>query len=214
MNFPDVKILIWDFDGTLYRSNPDLHHAIREAEYRTIVEKKHVSREEAVTEFAKYFPGVTPSATQAVAKICGISTPEAAIYMESFFDRTKYLSKDDRLISLFNGLNNFTHYILANGVRRNIENTLATLGLEKNIFADVVTSELSTENKPSDVGFRYIMNKTGLPAPAHMMIGDREAVDLVPAKALGMHTCLVWSENKSAIADVTVSDVYKVVEVL
>jgi FMN phosphatase YigB (HAD superfamily) len=45
------------------------------------------------------------------------------------------------------------------------------------------------------------------------MIGDREAVDLVPAKAVGMHTCLVWSEIKSTIADITLPDVYRVADI-
>ena len=58
------------------------------------------------------------------------------------------------------------------------------------------------------------MKKTGLPPEAHLMIGDRELVDLAPAKNLGMHTCLVWSDKKSTIADATLLTVYDVAAML
>ena len=78
----------------------------------------------------------------------------------------------------------------------------------------MVTAETVGTVKPHPEGFRYILGKTGLPPEQHLMIGDREAVDLVPAKQLGMHTCLVWSEKKSAVADITLATVYDVVRLL
>jgi len=210
MKFPDLKVLIWDFDGTLYKPNPELWREVRAAEYRTIMEHKKISRDLAVAEFEKYYKKATPSATQTVAKICGITTTEAAHYMEKLYDRRKFLSRDEKLITLFDSLKTFRHFILANGVRHRIEETLAVLGLPVSTFEEIVTSELSGENKPDARGFRYILEKTGLPANVHLMIGDREAVDLTPAKALGMHTCLVWSDTKSNVAEVTLSNIYEV----
>jgi len=214
MMFSDVQVLIWDFDGTLYKPNPELFHAVRESEYRTIMEYTHWNRERTITEFEKLYKKVTPSATQTVAKICGISTTEAAVFMEKYYDRREYISHDQKLILLFQQLKKFTHYILANGVGHRLKETLAILGVPKETFTEIITSEQAGENKPSDRGFRYIMQKTGVPPTAHLMIGDREAVDLVPAKRLGMHTCLVWSKEKSTIADVTLSTVYKLPEIL
>ena len=83
-------------------------------------------------------------------------------------------------------------------------------GLNANIFTGIVTSEKVGVNKPELKGFQYILNKTQLSADEHLMIGDREEVDLVPAKKLGMKTCLVWSNKKSEIADITVKDVYAI----
>ncbi len=210
MKFTDVRVLIWDFDGTLYRPNPELWREVREAEYRTIMELTHRTHEEAVAAFEVLYKKETPSATQTVAKICGIPTTEAARYMEKFYDRRRFLVPDEKIVSLFQTLKQFTHYILANGVRHRIEETLGVLGVPARTFREIVTSELSGENKPDERGFRYILGKTGLPAAQHLMIGDREAVDVVPAKKLGMQTCLVWSDTKSAIADVTLSNVYEV----
>jgi FMN phosphatase YigB (HAD superfamily) len=58
------------------------------------------------------------------------------------------------------------------------------------------------------------MEKTGLPPVAHLMIGDRERVDLVPAKKLGMKTCLVWAAEPSMVADITLPTVYDLSQVL
>jgi HAD superfamily hydrolase (TIGR01549 family) len=208
--FFDVKVLIWDFDGTLYKPNADLFHEVRESEYRTIMEYTHWDREKTIEKFEKYYKKITPSATQTVAKLCGISTSEAALYMEKYYDRRTFLLRDEKLIDLFKKLKKYTHYILANGVRHRIEETLEALGVPKTTFTDIVTSEVSGENKPSEKGFVHILNKTGLPPAAHLMIGDRELVDIAPAKALGMHTCLVWSGEESRLADVTLPTVYGV----
>ncbi len=212
--FSSVRVLIWDFDGTFYEPNPELFHAVRESEYRTIMEKTGWDRQKTITEFEKNYKKVTPSATQTVAKLSGISTTEAALIMENYFDRREYVKPDDKLIRLFASLKHFRHFILANGTARRLKETLLVLGVAESVFEEIVTSEVAGENKPSDKGFRYIMQKTGLPASSHMMIGDREAVDLVPARKLGIHTCLVWSEEKSAVADVTLSTVYEVADLL
>lgn len=212
--FPDVRVLVWDFDGTFYKPNPELFHAVRESEYRTIMEHTQWDRQKAIKEFDSYYKKITPSATQTVAKLCGITTAQAALTMEKYFDRRDYLSRDDKLITLFEKLKNFRHYILANGTRYRLEETLTVLGLPVNTFVEIITSEHVGENKPSEKGFRYIMKKTGLSPMAHLMIGDREVVDLVPAKALGMRTCLVWSEEKNSIADVTLPTVYDLANLL
>jgi HAD superfamily hydrolase (TIGR01549 family) len=214
MKLTGIQVLIWDFDGTLYKPNTVLFKAVRESEYRTIMEFTHWDHERTVAEFEKLYKVVTPSATQTVAKLCGITTSEAALIMEKYFDRREYLSRDVKLIELFHKLNNFKHYILANGTRYRLKETLETLGVPVATFAEILTSEQVGENKPSELGFLYIMQKTGLTAAAHMMIGDREAVDLVPANHLGMRTCLVWSEIKSTIADITLPDVYQVADIL
>lgn len=210
MTFQNVRVLIWDFDGTLYRPNVDLFHKVREAEFQTIMDHTHWSREKTIEEFGKYYKTITPSATQTVAALSKISIAQAAIESEKYFDRVAYLHRDPRLVELFTKLKGFRHYILANGVSAMLKKVLPVLGIPVSTFKEIVTSEIVGVTKPDPKGFLYIMNKTGLPPAAHLMIGDREMVDIAPAKALGMHTCLVWSGTKSTIADVTLPTVYDV----
>lgn len=212
--FRGIKVLIWDFDGTFYKPNAELFAKVREAEYRVIMEHTGWNHDKTIAQFNTYYKTVTPSATQTVAHICGITTTEAAFIMEKYYDRRQSITRDEKLISLFKKLPQYQHYILANGVRHRLEETLAVLGVPKETFMEIVTSEQAGENKPSDKGFRYILGKTVLPAGSHLMIGDRESVDIVPAKKLGMHTCLVWSDTKSSIADVTLPSVYEIQNIL
>jgi len=212
--FSNVKVLIWDFDGTLYKPNRDIWHDVREAEYKTIANHTGWKRDKTIAEFEKVYKTITPSATEAVAFICKIKTEEAALEMERYYDRRKFLSSDSKLIALFKKLRSFRHFILANGVIHRIKETLAVLGIPRDTFEEIVTSEVVGVNKPHEKGFRYILNRSKLPAHDHLMIGDREAVDLAPAKALGMKTCLVWSDTKSLVADVTLPTVYDIEKIL
>lgn len=212
--FSDVQILIWDFDGTFYRQNENLFRQIRQAEYKVIMEHTGWDRRKTEEEFAKLHKVTIESATEVTAKLCGISIPDAAEEMESRFDRREFVSHDEKLVAMFAKLKHFRHFTLANGLIRGHKETMELLGISPDIFEEMVSPETVGVTKPDEKGFRHILKKTGLPPSAHMMIGDREAVDLVPAKALGMHTCLVWSEKKSTIADITLSTVYELPNIL
>lgn len=209
-----VSVCIWDFDGTLYRPTPALTQAIIEADYELIMRHTGWDKAKTVEEFHKIYKVKTPSSTETAAELAGISVQEAAIECELYKDRRPFLSRDQRLIDMFAKLTHYTHYFLVNGIQEKVRESLDVLGVSPDIFREFVTAEVVGVNKPQPDGFRYIMEKTGLPADAHLMIGDRVAVDLVPAKALGMKTCLVWSDVKDSIADVVLPEVYGVVSVL
>lgn len=212
MKLNGIKVLIWDFDGTFYKPNPALFAAVREAEYKTIVAHTGWTRDQAEEAFEKFYKKVYPSATETVARIVGISTGDAAVDMEQYFDRRDFLSRDERLITLFRKLKNYRHIILANGVIARHKETLKVLGIPSETFELFVTSEVVGKTKPHPEGFQYILNYTKLPPDQHLMIGDREAVDLVPAKSLGMKTCLVW--GKSTVADISLPTVYDLSTIL
>lgn len=211
---PGIAVCIWDFDGTLYRQQPALWDDIRAGEIRVIMEHTGWPEEKAKVEFYKIYKVVTPSGTQTVSIVTHISNEQSSIETAQYTDYTKYLRPDPRLIDLFRSLSHYQHFLLVNGTQAAVAKGLKLLGLEQSLFSEVVTSEVVGETKPSPKGFQHILQKTGLPKAAHLMIGDRELVDLVPAKALGMHTCLVWSDKESAIADVTVPTVYDLENVL
>lgn len=206
--FKNVRILIWDFDGTFYKPIPPLWKKIREAEYLTIKNYTGWQMAKVIIEFDKLHKKVLHSATACVAQLSSISTGQAAVEMEKYFDRRKFLKRDPKLIKLFQKLSNFGYYILANGSIRGITDTLKKLGIDRKIFREIITSEIVGVTKPDNNGFKYILSKTNLPPGSHLMIGDRENVDLVPAKKLGIKTCLVFSSTKSEIADLSLPSVY------
>lgn len=208
--FTNVKVLIWDFDGTLFKPNENFFAAVREAEFQVLIKHMGWTRKKVEEEFQKVYKVIYPSATQTIGVLAGISTAQAAREMEELFDRRDFVTRDENLISLFSHLKAYRHIMFGNGIITKHKQTLPVLGIPPDTFELYVTSEIVGKTKPSPDGFQYILDYTKLPASAHLMIGDREAVDLAPARALGMKTCLVWSDRKSIMANATVSNVYQV----
>lgn len=213
MKVTGIEVIIWDVDGTLYHTQ-DLGNHVEESAYSAIIEKLGVSHKEAESKFSAVHHIQTDSATEAVAIICGISVGDAAKLTDKYLDRNQFIGRDPKLIALFESLRGFDHYILGNGSKLLIESALDILGLEKGIFKEIVTSELVGRNKPNEAGYVYIMERTGKPAAAHLMVGDRELVDLSKAKELGMKTALVFADNPSTLADITLPTVYELTQVL
>ncbi len=211
--FSDIQVIIWDVDGTLYHTGV-LSTEVFEAAYKAIEECTGWPREKTVEEFDKVHKKITLSATEAVGILCHITTGDAAKITDKYLDRLRFITRDERLISLFQKLSGFSHYILGNGSKDQIAIGLDALGLDRTIFKEIVTSELVGVNKPKDGGFKYIMEKSGKAASSHLMVGDRELVDLTPAKALGMKTCLVWALKPSIVADITLPTVYDLSQVI
>ncbi len=205
-----INVLIWDFDGTFYKPSQPLFSAVRQAEYRVIMEHNGWPKKKAVEAFEKLHKNVYPSATETVARIAGIATADAAVEMENYFDRRDFLKKDNLLVELFEKLKAYRHIILANGVIARHKETLGVLGVPPETFELFVTSEVVGKTKPHSKGFQYVLDYTTLPPKEHLMIGDRDAVDLAPARALGMRTCLVWSDTPGVHADVTLPTVYDI----
>lgn len=210
----DIRVLVWDFDGTLYRPTAALNEAIMHADYELVMRHTGWTLEKTKEEFSKIFQIKTPSSTETAAILAGITIEEAAIECENYKDRLDFLRPDAKLADLFAKLHGFTHYMLVNGIQEKVRTSLERLGVSTEIFVEIVTAEVVGVTKPNPKGFEYILKKTGLPSSAHLMIGDREAVDIAPAKALGMKTCLVWSETPSLVADVTLPSVYDVARLL
>lgn len=214
MMFSDVKALIWDFDGTLYKQQPGLWDAIRESEIRVIRHHTGWTEQKAREAFYSVYKVRTPSGTQTVSILTGIPNRQAAKECAIGVEYGTYLHKDAKLADMFGKLTGYRHFMLVNGIQQSVLRGLELLGLDRKLFEEIVTSELVGESKPGEAGYRRIREMTGLPFAAHMMIGDREPVDLATAKRLGMKTCLVWSDTPGTIADVTLPTVYAVADML
>jgi len=90
-------------------------------------------------------------------------------------------------ISLFTNFN--TEMILA---------TLAAIGIDPEWFTRILSGDDVSERKPAPDGFYKMIELSGIPASQVMYVGDRVAVDILPAKEVGMKTCLVWGQSDEA----------------
>ena len=138
MKFTDVRVLIWDVDGTFYPPSPEMTQAVLESAYLTIEKHKGWPRNTTIEEFQKVHEKITPSQTEAVSMICDIPTSDAARETDLYLDRKRFIAHDDKLIALFTTLKKFRHFILGNGAKQTILEGIAALGLSANLFDEIV----------------------------------------------------------------------------
>jgi len=208
--FKDIKVLVWDMDGTLYKSSPELSRLVKKKEYEILARRKGISLVEAENLFETKRK-TCPSGTEVLIREgCGsyfkvLSKTDPVI-------TSRFIKKDPKLVAMLAKLKDYRHLILANKTKRNTLGVIHWLGLKKTIFEKIFTIEDFKVTKPNLKPFKMVLAYTKLPPNAHLMIGDREKVDLEPAKKLGMKTCFVW--GKSEIADLSLPRVYDVAQIL
>jgi HAD superfamily hydrolase (TIGR01549 family) len=205
-----VRYLLWDIDGTLYRSREELAEAILDETYSRISSGLSIPYEEARRRFLALYSELG-GATAAVIKL-GLSRELIQQAVDSV-DKTKYVRRDPRLREMLEvKLRDFTHIIVTNTSKRGTLRTLEILGLSPNIFQGIITADDVHRSKPDTEPFEKALEMTGELADQHVSIGDREKVDIAPAKKLGMRTIFVWGISK--LADASVATVYGVPEIL
>ncbi len=208
--FNAVKYLLWDVDGTLYKSNPDLFSEIRKEIYTRISKELAVPIDEAKKSFLEWHD-ILGGATATVTKL-GLDR-NLVLEAVDAVDKTRYIKQDERLKHMLEvSLCKYKHLIVTNTSRQGTLRTLDALGLRPESFQALITADDVNQSKPNPEPFIKALSVTGAPAEAHLSVGDRETVDIEPAKRLGMRTVLVWGESK--LADCSVQTVYEITRLL
>jgi FMN phosphatase YigB (HAD superfamily) len=220
-----IKQIIWDVDGTLYKSVPEFNLYFKQA-YVNIL-KTHFPQEEEGVLWEKYEvkKRETKSSTEALHQLTGATFTTLGQIFEEAVPRREFIKIDDHLITLFQTLHDkgIQSFALQNGVTEGTKSIIRLIGLDRLIFADCefgpfqkvlgVFDNFETA-KPSLKPFQYFLNELGLKAEETLSVGDRVAVDLVPAKKLNIQTALVWStpkEEEKEYVDFVLPDVYSVI---
>ncbi len=205
----EVKVLVWDLDGTLYQSQQGMLEVMHGAMVTILGEHKKLpfnKAKELLNETIKIHKGATKS-LQALG--CG-SRISIIKRFEELFDKTAFLKHDAKLQKLFQGLSSYRHAILSDTTHATIEKELDALGLSSSLFEYIIGVDDAKITKPDLQFFYKLIRQINVPPKNMLMIGDRVEVDLVPAKQLGMKTCLVW--GNSSQADISLPTVYDVVQ--
>lgn len=206
----DIKVLVWDLDGTLYKSIPAFGEDLHKAFIKILAEQKNISFANAtilLEQTKNIYKGNTRS-LQALG--CGTYI-EIVKKIEQLVKKAAYLTLDRKLQQVFIDLSSMRHILLSDTTHQTIVAELEALGLSHTIFELVVGIDDTGVAKPDLSFFKTALEFTGLKPKEHLMIGDRVEVDLKPAKQLGMKTCLVWSEEKADGIDFTFPSVYDLV---
>jgi len=208
--FKNIRVIAWDLDATLYNNIPELSLKFKEECIRKTARVKNWPIEK-VREIYEESRRKTGSTILTFEKL-GVGDFRDIGEIEKSINKKIYIKADPKLTELFKKLSGFRHFLLTNCTQENIQSYLKALNLESSIFENIINPETCGGAKPHDAPFLSLFIQSGLSAEKHVMVGDRDKVDIEPAKKLGMKTILVW--GKSKIADLSLPTVYDIVKVL
>lgn len=175
--------ILWDFDGTLFDTYPAFINVMKH------FIPAHISDEEILAELKVSFRHAT--------KVFGLTMSE----VEEFRRLDNDLSPDRK--PPFNGVKDILeksdlNVIMTHKPREEVMMILRYFKME-HYFTDLVAGDDGYPRKPDASSYRYLHNKHHL----DLAVGDR-LLDIIPAKEVGMKTCLF--QNNSHGADMYVQD--------
>lgn len=190
------KAWVWDFDGTLFNTYPNMTKA-----FGNVLES--VGQHEKPEVIEKW---LKKSLSEAIEHLGVRYLP-----FETFYNRFRAFESQGNLsdIEPFEGIERLLEAIQKQGGRHFIwthrdEWTLTYLKHHKmeHYFEAVVTSDMGFKRKPSGEAMAYIIKKYQLQPETTLMVGDRE-LDILGARNAGVAGCLFVNghEEKETTAE-------------
>tara|TARA_Y100000310_G_scaffold300895_1_gene336914 strand:- start:21 stop:629 length:609 start_codon:yes stop_codon:yes gene_type:complete len=75
---------------------------------------------------------------------------------------------------------------------------LPGVGIDPALFTHFISSEDIANPKPALDGFQKLVELSNLPAKDILFVGDGVAKEMLPAKEVGLTTCLMWDTSEHA----------------
>lgn len=203
----DIKVLVWDVDGTLYQEIPEVKKEIHKKVIQAIVKAKSIAIKQAKElhyQLYKQYKSNTSVLLQ-------LGVDKDYVLSGDWYSRVqlKYLEKDNELIKIFQELKSFKHIISTNSEKIVALKKLEILGINPTLFEKIFTNkDFGVKVKPNPYAFKLVLELTKLKPQQHLFIGDSEEKEMIPAQKVGMHTCLVWGKSKAA--DISLPTVYDI----
>ncbi len=190
-----VRSIVFDLDGTLYKSD-GLAKEIQEMAASLVADTRGVSLKEGRTLLRNSRKRLAelleeePTLTRTCLAL-GIEVPEFHRAMQSGVRPERYLEPDPVLQALLDSLvGGWDLYLYTNNSLPLTEKILALLGVES-VFRRLYTIEFNWTPKPDPETLQRVLEDVGGPPDSFLFVGDREQVDLKVPQALGIPTLLV-----------------------
>jgi phosphoglycolate phosphatase-like HAD superfamily hydrolase len=201
-----IKNIIWDFDGTLFDTYPDIIKTLQH-----ILTKNHAIFLDDI-----YIEKLVKVDVSHCAEIVG---RENNIDGNSLFDKFLdfYFTKGRELPRPFANVEEILEYFISTGMNflvthRNRETTFEILDAYSmtGYFKEIIVAEDGYEPKPSPQSFNYLIDKYGLSRNETLGIGDRD-LDVMAAINSGIVSCFFdeKKEHDKAAYNVSSYDEFK-----
>lgn len=201
----------FDLDNTLYRQSPEMNEKIQEHACRKASTILNQPYEVVRSRFDKIF-SETQSGRISLEAI-GIANGKEMIQeaLENA-DIVSVLKEDVRLREMLGNLANFHKLFLITGSSEQIAlGKLEAIGLNPSTFSPSLYAE-SPYKRVDGSAFRYVASLHNVGFDRMMFVGDREKVDIIPARDLGVKTAIV--NATSNLADIRLRDIYELEKIL
>ena len=200
-----IKFIGFDLDGTLYRSVPEVWGAIQQHMYQTVMKDQKWSREETETYVRSRYRELGSSTK--VLRELGINAEEFFTRIFNDIDLTKFVKPDTKLQKIMTALSaRYRLGIISNNGRLAVNKKLTAIGLSPELFDPIISTYEVGVFKPDRAPYLMALEKARCKPSESVFVGDREENDIAGAKAVGMHSIMVWGESKEA--DMSLQTIY------
>lgn len=205
---------VWfDMDGTLTVHTEEfdkVHNDLRYTTYASVVGRE--VDDALIDEYEELYRKCGSNS----AVFTSLGKP-SDFWMQYFdqIDQTRYYEPIPDIYETLDRLRQIVPISLFTNARlANAQKTLSVVNVGADWFTHILSGDDVQNRKPALDGFHLMIEKSGIPAGQILYVGDRVDVDIKPAKAVGMLSCLVYSKSSDAdFSYVTFSDLLKLFEV-
>ncbi|GAB4182944.1 MAG: HAD family hydrolase [Geothermobacteraceae bacterium] len=190
-----VSAIVFDLDGTLY-TNAELLAEIERTAELLVARGRGVSPQAARRTMNRArrriadLEGREPTLSRVCMEL-GIELRDLHRTFEEMVRPEQYLVYDPVLQALLEGLREHCPlYLYTNNNLLLTQKILALLGIE-NLFERLFTIEYAWRPKPDPEVLEMVLGEIGGPPDEVLFVGDRDQVDLEPARERGLPTLLV-----------------------
>ncbi|MFA7286171.1 MAG: HAD family hydrolase [Patescibacteria group bacterium] len=188
-----IRHIWFDFSGTLAFLKLERHNRLRYESYANVMGKPVT--EGLMNDYEKLFKqcnGSNASVFRSLGQSSNFWSEQVnkvdpvELYELSASNVPAILKqiKEHRAISLFSNIE--------------VVNILPALGIDPLLFTNILSAGMVKEPKPALDGFHKLVELSGVPANEILYIGDSEVKDIMPAKAVGMQTAMMWQKSAAA----------------
>ncbi len=192
-----IKHIWLDVGGTLYRETPEfdaVHDVLRYKTYAEIVGEHDLAKATSLYNALYKEHGSNSAVFSSLGK-------PSDFWQQVFddIDLTGLIAPDPTEQAALKELSQLVPVSLFSNFKpEKIAQVLRLLDIPRSYFTHILSGDDITKRKPDLEGFEKMQELSALPANQMLYVGDRAKVDVLPAKKVGMQTCLLWSQSSEA----------------
>ncbi len=113
-------------------------------------------------------------------------------------DVSPSLERDEKLVGMFDRLSQrYKLFLITSSSKNTASKKLSALGIESSLFSPFLYRD-SPYLRNDGSAFEYVASNHNVSFDSMMFVGDREKVDIIPAKSLGIKTAIVNATSDEA----------------